>query len=121
MKAHQGGHVADSDEFHSAVKEHWQALRAPPARTSPAVESSPEFLEHLDLPEPRRSTSFMSAPVSRETASTGYSHDDGPGRVRMTPAMKEAARISGLTDLEYAANVLRLREEKAQGNYGGQA
>ena len=34
-------------------------------------------------------------------------------------AQKEAARIAGISEAEYAKQVLELRKQKALGNYGG--
>ena len=61
----------------------------------------------------------MSAPVSRETSANGYGGGDRPGKVTLTPAMKEAAKVSGISEIEYAEQVLRLRKAKANGDYGG--
>jgi hypothetical protein len=125
-EAFEAGHLAYSDVFHEDVRSRFQTKLA--AKTSPppepsAVEEALEGARHpaarMDLPEPRHSNSFVvSAPVSRETGATGYS-DRAQGRVRLTAAMKEAARIAGISEAEYAAQVLRLREEKEAGNYGG--
>jgi hypothetical protein len=41
------------------------------------------------------------------------------GKVRLSPEQVEAARFSGLTLAEYAAQVIRLRQEKAEGSHGG--
>jgi hypothetical protein len=118
MRAHRGGHVLDSDEFHSAVKEHWQALRMPPARTSPASYDAPDL---PDLPEASERTRNVSAPVSRETQANGgfNKYGDRPGRITLSVQQKEAAKFSGLTEREYAEQLLRLREEQKNGNYGG--
>lgn len=45
--------------------------------------------------------------------------EDRPGKVTLSIAQKEAARIAGISEKEYAEQVLRLREEKANGHYGG--
>jgi hypothetical protein len=134
MQAHQAGHIQDSDEFHAAVKSNWQALR-PTAEAEAAQRDLEKAFELGDVKAQRLATdriskanleqvnsSFVSAPVSRETqANGGYnSYGDRPGRVTLTVAMKEAARIAGISEREYAENVLRLRQEKADGHHGGQ-
>ena len=134
MQAHQAGHIQDSDEFHAAVKSNWQALR-PTAEAEAAQRDLEKAFELSDVKAQRLATdriskanleqvnsSFVSAPVSRETqANGGYnSYGDRPGRVTLTVAMKEAARIAGISEREYAENVLRLRQEKADGHHGGQ-
>jgi hypothetical protein len=81
-------------------------------------DARPSSLDYEPLSSvPSNRSGMYSAPISREVPSGSYS--DRPGTVRMTPAMKEAARISGVSEREYAENVLRLREEKKSGNYGG--
>jgi hypothetical protein len=37
--------------------------------------------------------------------------------VKLSPAERDAARLSGISDHEYAKNKLRLIEAKAQGRY----
>jgi hypothetical protein len=123
MKAHQGGHVPDSDEFHSAVKAHWQALKPPAdiakAKLSPSSLALPDDLD--DLAGPIERTRNVSAPVSRETQANGSYNSFGerPGRITLSAAQREAARFSGLTEREYAEQLIRLREEKKNGNYHG--
>jgi len=63
----------------------------------------------------RRAT--VSAPVSREAPSS--SGTDRPGRITLTVQQKEAAKIAGITEVEYAKNLQRLKAEKANGNYTG--
>jgi hypothetical protein len=73
-----------------------------------------------DFDTDRRRGRIVSAPVSRETMSTmGGSYNERPGRVTLSAAQKDAARFSGISEAEYAAQVLRLRAEKAEGNHGG--
>jgi hypothetical protein len=116
------GHEPDSLEFHAAVLKNFGGIAAP---DKGAVRSDdlPKMEEGLGSPPVPRRERIVSAPVSRETMATGNynSYGERPGRVTMTPAMKEAARIAGISETEYAANVLRLREEKAKGHYGGQS
>jgi hypothetical protein len=52
--------------------------------------------------------SIVSAPVSRETSASSSS----PTRVHLTPEQREMARSIGVTDMEYAAEVLRLQKDK---------
>jgi hypothetical protein len=93
---------------------------------------SPEYFESMDVhlgykeqivnekeeDEPVERTRFMSAPVSRE-APAG-TNGERPGRVTLTVAQKEAAKIAGITEKEYADQVLELRKHKSNGLYGGQ-
>ncbi len=59
----------------------------------------------------------MSAPVSREAPAS--SSGDRPGRVTLSVQQKEAAKIAGISEKEYAEQVVKLREHKLNGNYGG--
>jgi hypothetical protein len=82
-----------------------------------ASAEAPVLEEHEDEPAPR-SRSMVSAPVSRDGVPS--SSGEKPGQVRLTAMQKEAAKIAGITEKEYAEQVLRLRGEKLNGNYGGQ-
>jgi hypothetical protein len=106
VRAHQGGHVADSDEFHQAVGEHFKALRPSP----PAVESSRLRLEQPDpdLPEPSERSLNYSAPVSRDVPSSHY--PDRPGRITLSVEQLDMARRLGQSPVEYAKALLGMRE-----------
>jgi hypothetical protein len=62
----------------------------------------------------------VSAPPSREVPSTSGTRNRDNGRVTLTTAEKEAAKIAGVSQEEYALQKLRLLEAKARGDYGGQ-
>jgi len=63
--------------------------------------------------------SIVSAPVNRESGGGGGGSDGGSRRkVTLTRDQQEAARISGVSDKVYAENLLRLENEKKNGNYG---
>ena len=73
--------------------------------------------------EPAQSSkrSMVSAPVSRESPSWSGGQSTGRNsRITLSPAQKEAARIAGISEVEYARNLLRLQQAKANGHYGGQ-
>lgn len=53
---------------------------------------------------------IVSGPVSRDTPGTNGSKS----RVMLTPEQRELASTMGLTDVEYASQVLRMQEEKRQ-------
>lgn len=67
--------------------------------------------------EERRQASMVSAPVSRE-APTGGRAETNPSKVKLTPAQKEAAAMAGITEVEYARQLLNLGKAKASGMYG---
>jgi hypothetical protein len=83
----------------------------PPAPPMPPVAAAPA--PAMPATPPRRGPP-VSAPVSRG-APGGASY--GQGRVELSPAEREAARISGISDHQYAKNKQRLQAEKAAGRY----
>lgn len=68
--------------------------------------------------EPQTRGRIVSAPVTREVpASNGQ---DRAGRITLSVAQKDAAKIAGITEKEYAEQLIKLKEHKLNGNYGGQ-
>lgn len=61
--------------------------------------------EHEDAPALKRAP--VAAPVSRDPPGTS----NRPSRIRLTPAEVEAAKLSGISEAEYAANKLALMAE----------
>jgi len=114
---------------------HQHALRAGLLDTSPAyfefLNSQLEALqahrpEHLVAemktrveqhrppePQPPSRGHYVSAPVSRDVPS-GYS---SPSRIRLTRDQCETARLAGISESEYAAQLIKLNEMKANGDY----
>jgi hypothetical protein len=98
---------------------------APPAdQVAAAIAKARNPRSEMPLPEVRQPDlrggvllerrGIYSAPTNcRENMSWSGRREDRPGSITLTPAMKEAARISGLTEVEYSRNLLRLREAKA--------
>jgi hypothetical protein len=122
----QAGIERNSPDFAAAMEGNFTSLlnraqaqaQPQPAAVNPAAQpaSTPEFFR--PPPPPARSApspaAFVSAPVSRGTpsAETGYR----PARqVKLTPEEQEWARISGLSDVEYARHRQRLDFEKKTG------
>jgi len=58
----------------------------------------------------------VSAPVSRDAP--GGSRPTRPSQIRLTKAQVEAARLAGITEQEYAKQLIKLGEFKADGHYG---
>jgi multidrug efflux pump subunit AcrA (membrane-fusion protein) len=100
-------------------KDYFEVLEQKLGMRKATKQTEPEYEEDDDV-EDNQSTrrTIVSAPPSRETPSS--SGVRGPDRVTLSSAEKEAARISGISEKDYAANKLKLLKEKAQGNYGGQ-
>ena len=92
---------------------------APVDQVAAAIERARSFRELVpDLPKPIEDRSLVSAPVSRETMgwSTGRT-ESRPGRLTLSMAQREAAKIAGVSEAEYATQLLRLREAKDNGDY----
>lgn len=100
----EAGHAADSDGYFQVLEERL-GYRQPVAKT----EADPE-------PEPQRRSMPMSAPVTREAPSVSTGRAT-PTRVELTASQREAARISGVDDVTYARNFLRLQALKKEGHY----
>src|SRR5262249_41701106 len=66
---------------------------------------------------PRRASIPMSPPVSREVPTLSGEPPRRPGRIELSPAEREAAAISGIDEVTYAQNKLRLIELKKRGHY----
>lgn len=58
----------------------------------------------------------ISAPPSREPPRSDGNR--APNRITLTPAQREAARASGISDVDYARNLLKLGQMKREGYYG---
>ena len=97
------GYESFSSEYIEEIRSRMESKKAP------KVEEPEE--------EPPQKRGIVSAPVSREAPSS--SGTDRPGRITLTVAQKEAAKIAGISEVEYAKNVQRLKAEKANGNYTG--
>jgi hypothetical protein len=112
------GHEAYGPEYFLELDRRLGTGGAVPMPASAEVERRPTPSMNTEpADQPAR---VVSAPVSRETPS--WSGGKGTGRssrVTLTPAMKEAARIAGVSEEDYARGLMRLAEEKERGNYGG--
>jgi len=58
----------------------------------------------------------VSAPPSREALNASGKRNS---RITLTMQQKEAARIAGISEEDYAKGLMRLSQEKLNGNYGG--
>jgi hypothetical protein len=67
-------------------------------------------------PPPRTDASFVSAPVSRNVPSG--SGQRFPMKVTLSPEEKDAARMSGISEADYAKQKIKLMQMKANGAYG---
>lgn len=96
------GHSAFSPEYFESLERHLGLREKEPApqREQPQQQRGP----------------LVSAPVSREAPSS-----DGvtrPGLIRLTAAQREAAKMAGITEKQYAEQLSKLTEMRANGSYG---
>ena len=84
----------------------------------PRVEEVLEFLSGGGRPaaEPPKRSPPVSAPVSREAPSS--SGQRPTGKVTLTAAQREAAKDSGITEAEYARQLVKYQQALADGTYG---
>lgn len=101
------GHQPFSDSYYVSLEQHL-GLRDKPRRNAAEDESD-------DEPTQRP---IVSAPVSRE-APTG-SGQRSASQIRLTTAQREAAKMAGISETEYAKQLVALNQAKANGSYGGQ-
>jgi len=62
-------------------------------------------------PEPKPAR-YVSAPVSRDP-----SYGGSPNRIRLTGEQRELAKLAGISETEYANQLMKLNEMKANGDY----
>lgn len=75
--------------------------------------------EEIDDDPPQRvqqRTSIVSAPVSREAPSTPDKKRGG--QVKLSTDQREAAKLAGISETEYAKQLTKINEMKANGSYG---
>lgn len=100
------GHQPFSDSYYVSLEQHL-GLRDKPRRNAAEDESD-------DEPTQRP---IVSAPVSREAPSGSGTRSGAP--VRLSTAQREAAKMAGISETEYAKQLVALNQAKANGNYGG--
>lgn len=101
------GHEPFSHAYYESLETHL-GLRAKP-RQEAAEDDAEEA-------QPAR-RSVVSAPVSREAPSSSGARSNSP--IRLTAAQREAAKLAGISETEYAKQLVNLNNAKANGNYGG--
>jgi hypothetical protein len=105
-----------SDRFYKAMESIFpieEFRRVEPSQGAPA--NAPAATVHAS--EPARPSIGLSAPVSREGAVSysGSRPPDSPTSVRLSRDEREIARASGMTEVEYAKNKIRLAQLKKAG------
>jgi len=87
-------------------------------RAAPIVAAPVEEDEDVDGPPESPRKAIVAAPPSREAPSMGSSTPRG-GQITLTKAQKEAAKIAGIEEKEYAMQLIKLQKAKSEGFYGG--
>jgi hypothetical protein len=114
----QGAHVEAEDKgLTPGSKKYFQYLEERLGYKE-AEEEIDDDEEIDDEPTPRRQTArktLVSAPVSREAPTN--SGKPSRTKITLTPKQQEAAAIAGITQQEYAKNLMRLQDMKEEGYY----
>lgn len=92
---------------------------APADQVAAAIAKARNPRSEMPLPDvrPVSGRSFFSAPVSREAMSWTGRREDRPGSITLTAEQKSAAKIAGISEVEYCRQLIRLKEAKANGDY----
>jgi hypothetical protein len=117
-EAVQAGHADTSDGYFSFLNDRLAALHTerPAANGVRLIEEMQQRAAPAQsAPQPRQRTNIVSAPVSREVPTASGSRDGG--KITLSNEQKEAAKIAGITETEYARQLLRLNGMKASGEY----
>ena len=71
--------------------------------------------EREDDEDEQEERTIVAAPVSRETPSAGTGKPSKPNQIRLTAVQREIARNAGITDVEYARQLIKMQEAKEEG------
>src|SRR5512143_542118 len=95
-----------------------QGIRPGDTDFIPRLEAGIEFFESGGQvkQESQKRTSIVSAHVSREVPSASGTRTSG--KITLTAEQREAARLSGITEAEYARQLSKFNQMKANGEYG---
>lgn len=119
-EAAQQGFERGTSQHRQATKEnfdrHLTHLQAQQARAQPATTYRSGFFQPPPAPAPAAPdrSSMYAAPVSRRETGSGY-REPSPSQIRLSPAEQQIAAASGISDIEYARNKLRMEREKRSG------
>jgi hypothetical protein len=106
----------DTDAHRAATLEAFHRLQGQQAQAQPAPAATPEFFRPPPAPSPTRAepSAMYSAPVSRQAPSAGY-RETNPRQTKLSVEEQQVARASGISDVQYAQNKLRMLRERASG------
>lgn len=104
------GHPIDSPSFFQFIDE-YMGFRKPQSQPEPEPEPEAE-----PEPQPTR-RSIVAAPVSRNPPSPSSGKRESDTRVVLTPQEREIAKLSGVSETEYAAQKIAVQRARANGTY----
>jgi hypothetical protein len=126
-EADRDGYGADHPEHFEIVKKNFNRvseeierdLEAASQRAAARAKPAPEYSEPRSAPQRSSPTVGYAAPVSREVPSGGaYYSERRSSRVTLSPQEKEVARLSGISEEEYALGKMELQRRKEAGEIG---
>jgi len=109
MRGYHHGLIRSGLEFDS--DEYLEAMETKLGMRQAETEEEPVVTQR----QPAQRTSIVSAPVSREAPSTPNSTRNGD--VKLTLAQREAAKIAGISEVEYTKQLQKINKMKANGSY----
>lgn len=109
------GHEAFSKNYFDSMEVHL-GLKAKPPKAEPDDEEDEDEVEQPSRDAKRGSV--VSAPVSREGTLGNRNRPSSPRDVNLTKAQREAARMTGVTETEYAKQLIKLGKLQEDGYYG---
>jgi hypothetical protein len=125
-------HAEDSNEYFRLVNEllHRQHAVPPPPQAAPAPppmhepEPEPQPMTHVDLEhvehdhepdEAHIAAAHVSAPVSRDPSQYAVEHQPSERSIRLTAEQRDMAARSGITEVEYAKQLLKMQKMQKSG------
>jgi hypothetical protein len=128
--AHQGEPLPEAEavepERQPELQEPEPDYEPEPAKAAPRMSEPPQFFkpdrdvvpDRDGVLEQRGAGDYVSAPVSRNIP-TGSAPLSDPTKVVLTLGEREIARMSGISEVEYARNKLRMQAAKRSGQIQG--
>jgi hypothetical protein len=110
------GLVDTSPEYFSFMESELSALQQPTEAATHMADEMQARAAQSRAPEPPPRPVQYSAPVSREVPTANGTRS--PGKITISPAEVEHARVAGISVEEYAKQKMRLAAMKASGEYG---
>jgi hypothetical protein len=114
----QAGLADTSPEYFSFLESQLAMLEHPTEAAAQMAQEMQRVARAQEPPAELKRSPVYSAPVSRDVPSVGSGRREISGRVTLTPAEQEMARVAGVTIEEYARQKRKLAQMRASGEYG---